>query len=433
MKTQAYRIALVPFPCTMLSCLGYFIYKLRGLIDEKTLVFYHWAPGRQNADRLRYKGAVALFGRDFERSLERIVRSMSRETPTLRTIFNKARSPVKAEDFHGHHMFRRLAGHYWQDPRNILGEMEESFRNTIVHGSHFGRVDLIPGVTIDKSRGHLDSWPGEGRMYISLPLRQDPLDHESPITGWEDHPLEQAPIGRLRNRCIVIAIGGPKGSGKSTLAATMARATTNAIRTLQSQDGWQDFRLDAIYHNMDLATPTVDAIARPGKIDPAELRRIKRPWTEELALEAVRSLRAEMRPGRIIFADLPGRLTEITEILAVAADLSVVVTNDWRRIRSWVRFFNRMGKDAVARIRSRLRSNDYDSAISRYAKGRTVSGRITLLTRLIKPENEFVRPFSLILLFDILPELIDRRKEQLDAFDPDQGGPLPRKKRKRRR
>ena len=127
MKTQAYRVALVPFPCTMLACLGYFIYRLRGLIDEKTMVFYHWGPGRKGADKPRYEGTVALFGKDFERGLERYVRQMDPRKSRLWNTFNSTRSPVKQADFIGQQQFRKLASFCWQDPRNVLAEMERSF------------------------------------------------------------------------------------------------------------------------------------------------------------------------------------------------------------------------------------------------------------------------------------------------------------------
>lgn len=382
------------------------------------MVFYHWGPGRKGADKPRYEGTVALFGKDFERGLERYVRQMDPRKSRLWNTFNSTRSPVKQADFIGQQQFRKLASFCWQDPRNVLAEMERSFETTVQYGDHFGKV-MIPSGVFDSMRGFCGSWDGAGEMIISLPVRENQNDHRSPITGWQDTVLLQSPIGWLRNQRIVVDIGGPKQSGKSTLAATMARAANNAIRTIQSQKDWNDFHLEATYVNMDLATPTVEAIARPGRIDSEELRRIKRPWTPELALEAVMRLRGAMRPGLIIFADLPGKLTEITEILATPGDVSVLITHDWRRMHGWLAFMNRLGKDPAGIIRSRLRSNDYDSAVTRYLPGRSAAGRITLLSRSIKPENEFVRPFTLIMLLDLLPTLIQKRKKALELLIPD--------------
>lgn len=416
MQPQAYRIALVPFPSTMLSCLGYFVYKLRGLIDDQTMVFYHWGPMRVRADKPSYQGTVSLFGKTFEQELRRFIEI---EAPKLLHLLNRVCNSGTPQGKAALSLFQGVLREYWKYPQVLLDYMTNYFRH-LLHLPYEIMPPLSSGVLV---HSFSSPWNGKGEQFFTLPVRQNQQDHLSPITDWRTDSLSQDMIGYLRNQCLVVAIGGPPNSGKSTLAATLARAGNNLIRTIQSQEGWEGLELEAIYFDMDAGTPTVEAIASAGRIDGETLRQAKRPWTDKLALRTLGQLQESRRPNRIIFADLPGRITEITEILLTPADVSVIVTNDWRRKSSWQHFMNRNGKDPVAIIRSRLRSKNYDSAVTMYLERRSVSGRILLLTRLMKPENEFVRPFIIILLLDILPSLVLARKRTLERIthDPERG------------
>ncbi|MBM2820448.1 MAG: hypothetical protein HW405_208 [Candidatus Berkelbacteria bacterium] len=415
-KPQAYKIALVPFPCTMLSCLGYLIYTLRGLIDEKTMVFYHWGPNRVDADKIKYSGTIALFGKAFEDNLSKFVKL----DPNLTWLYNRACNAGTPQGREAFRRLRQVLRQYWQYPQLCLDYMTDYLRRCM----KLNPVKFLPSLSVGEAIwGFGSPWPGKGEQFFTLPVRLNQFDHLSPITDWRTANLPQEMIGYLRNQSLVVAIGGPPNSGKSTLAATLARASNNLIHTIQSQEGWDGFEMEAIFFDMDAGTPTVEAIAHPGKVDAEALRKIKRPWTDKLALERVNLLKEARRANRIIFADLPGRITEITEILLTPADVSVVIANDWRRQPSWRRFCGRNGKEPIAIVRSRLRSSDYDSAITRYLEGESVSGRISLLTRLMKPENEFVRPFIVILLLDILPNLMRSRERVIKraTHDPSQG------------
>ncbi len=415
MEPQAYRIALVPFPSTMLSCLGYLVWQLRGLINDQTLVFYHWWSNRDRASKPSYQETVALFGDTFEQELKRYIQNK----PKLLFLFNRMCNPGTREGQEAQRYLQRVLREYWQYPHVVMDYCVQHLKDAL-RERHLGSMlrPLSTGVVL---HGFADSWHGNGEQFFTLPVRQNQQDHRSPITGWRTANLPQSPIGYLRNQSLVVAIGGPPNSGKSTLAATLSQAANNLIRTIQSQEQ-DELDLDAIYFDMDAGTPTTQAIATGGRVDSETIHRVKRPWTDRLALQTLKQLQEARRPGRIIFADLPGRLTEITEILVVPADVSVIITNDWRRMSSWRRFMNRNGKDPLGIIRSRLRPRD-DSAVTMYVEHRSVSGRLTFLTRLMKPENEFVRPFIVILMLDLLPSLIRTRRKILERFihDPTQG------------
>ncbi len=182
------------------------------------------------------------------------------------------------------------------------------------------------------------------------------------------------------------------------------------IKSLQSRRGWEGFSLKVQYVNVDLGTPTVESIlTRHGKDESAH-KQLKQSWTEALALRAMEEFSRAKQSANIVIADLPGIITGITEVVAVLGDCGVVVTNDWAKTTEWRDFFRRLGTTQVAQAMSRKPEEGLPSVVTTYKREKFLSGRIVGLDRTVRSWDPFVECLARVLLFDLLPTFIERRK-----------------------
>ncbi|MBI2052329.1 MAG: hypothetical protein HYT38_01445 [Candidatus Sungbacteria bacterium] len=192
---------------------------------------------------------------------------------------------------------------------------------------------------------------------------------------------------------------------------------SNIIASLKSRALFRGFEVNVECVNVDLATPTVAAIGQAQGKDRQALNMAKRPWTVELALEALNEFLVAKSRSSLVIADLPGgRVDQITEITGVLGDVGIIITRDWNRMAEWEEFYGRMGIVLVAQSRSRLLDEGLESVVTRYHKGKIIAGRVIGLDRVVRSWDSFVSCVAKVLLFDLIPEFIESRRKKLEGL-----------------
>ena len=216
-------------------------------------------------------------------------------------------------------------------------------------------------------------------------------------------PLTEGRIFDLENKHICLSIGGPKGSGKSTLAPSLVEQMQICIDSLKSHPDFSKLQLDVVYTTLDLGTPTGPAIVGGWADNREKVRAMKQPWTEELAERTQQEFLQSRAKNNITIGDLPGRITEITELLAGSTDVGIVISNDWGLPKTeWCEFMSALGLPIVSRIKSQ-KATEGSSLVTNWRKGEQLNGRITELNRFRRSSDPFIQWLAPFLLFDILP------------------------------
>ena len=424
---MAPRILLVPFPITPLAAFAHFFLSRLGIIASAAAVHYHGAPGSQSTAIALGNGAVLNIA---SLDLFPYLSSFLAELPEgERYWFKRCLTYCKDGDpKHNHRLQRWLLQHAIaaSDAEDVLRAATELFASWSADG-----VDLWRSAFSLKEPRAADSsfhgaWPLDTRI-ITIPILKSDEPGEREVADVATFRFHEGRVLALQSARICIGVGGPKGSGKSTLAASLALEMQNEILSLQSRAGWENFSLAVEVVNLDLATPTVDAIAAGrAKGEREALRAQKRPWTEALALEALSALLAAKARANVVIADMPGGITPITEIVAAAADTVILIANDWSLMNPWWNFAaKRMGLELVARARSRRsipepdlqgaegRDTAFTSMVKQHRPGRMISGRVVDLDRIVRSWDPYISRANKFLLFDILPAFVMRRQERL--------------------
>jgi hypothetical protein len=244
------------------------------------------------------------------------------------------------------------------------------------------------------------------KVFLSLPVfkkdRQTSSDDN--VTGSFAVELPEGRIFELCDKHIALAIGGPSGSGKSTIAVSLVEEMRDRIRSLKSRSGFSNLQLSVGLADLDLGTPTTRAIAEGWATDRAKVESLKQPWTMELAERAQTVLLSQRAEFNILICDLPGRVTETTELLAGTADAGILIATDWTEITEvWNPFVSCIGLPVISRIKRREAMEGFSSLVTKWLPGEHLSGRITALNRSQKSWDLFIHWLALFLLFDILP------------------------------
>jgi len=232
----------------------------------------------------------------------------------------------------------------------------------------------------------------------------DSITEHREVTDFSIKCLPKANLFHLASQRIFLVIGGPSGSGKSTLVASLVVEFNNIITSFVSDGGEHaKLRLNVDKAMLDAGTQTTDAIMNHAGQDREMLDLRKKNWTVELASQAVADSERILKTTNLVIGDLPGKLTEITELLSTHAMFGGIVTNDWSQIRAWRDYFDDMGIPIVFE----MKSTDATSLITTYVPGRKVMGRINGLNRIVKGWDSSIRLLAELLAFDILPNVTD--------------------------
>lgn len=298
------------------------------------------------------------------------------------------------------------------NPKIVLERTAEVFQRCL-DGSIDPWHTQMPLEDIPIVRSDVKPFP-QGKRIITLPIFKSQEPSEKEVISVRRCVLDEAAILELLTANIGIMIGGRSGSGKSTLAASLAAEMQNIAESLATRTGWEWFPFVIETVNLDLATPTVDAIQAGFGKDREKLAKMKRPWTRELALEALKEFACAKSRAHVTIADLPGgKIGAITEITAELADVAVLVVRDWSHMSEWNSFIHRMGIALVAQARSRTAGEGVQSVVTRYHEGRIIAGRATDLDRVNRSWDLFISWLAEFLLFDILPTFVRERRKRL--------------------
>lgn len=424
---MAPRVILVPFPITPLAAFEYFLLRRLGRIGQDAAVRFRATAGTASAAAVLGNGAVYhLLGRDPDSYLQSLFPDVppDEKGPMKRLLsYCVSGDPQRGHRLHRWLIQSVLAG---DDPTRILTSAAELFDSWLADGVDPWRSAF----NLPKPDGAVPSesvpYPPDKR-YVTLPVFKSREPGEKEVIAAARRELAEGRIYELRHAHIGLAIGGPPGSGKSTLIVSLATEFANIIASLKSRRGWEGFSLGVAVANLDLATPTVDAIAAGTAKDRGEALRLrKQPWTEDLALQALEAFVQTKARANIVLADLPGKISPLTEMVAAPADVAILITREWSHMPEWQEFaVRRMGLALVSRARSRYAGEEFGftSVVTRYQPGEIIAGRVVGLDRVDRSWDRFVSWLAEFLLFDILPSFVTRRREKLQRLLTELGPP----------
>lgn len=218
--------------------------------------------------------------------------------------------------------------------------------------------------------------------------------------------LGQSMPFHLMGEDVTILIGGSAGAGKSTLAASLFEEFDDELESLKSWPGnWSQLGLAAQLVSLDAATEVAESIREKIGQDRSLAEARKRPWTVELAREAVvRAEKIRTSGANLIVSDLPGKITNITQLLSVRATFGLIIgpanQTEWDVVKDeWTHYFESIGVPVIGLIKS----TKGPSMLSLFKKHRRVVGRVNNLARLVTGGDAFIIQSAKLLLFDIMP------------------------------
>lgn len=459
---MAPRIVLVPFPLTPIAAFGFFLRHL-GMIPAGIVARYHDSVGRASASIMLGNDVVLnLAGPQLVPYLGSLI---AKATKAERRLLKRFLTYAAAGDPQRGHPFRRWLAErslIETGPTPVLEAAACWFSSCLGTDADPWRCENLRLPRSEaRSSAALNTRPPD-MLFLTLPVFKSSAPGEREIIAAAPVRLAEGRIWDLAGFHLAIAIGGPSGSGKSTLAASLATELSHRIASLKTRPGWDGLPLSVEMVNLDLATPTVDAIANGTGKNRKLLATRKRPWNDALAKEALEALLAAKASTNIVIADLPGGpIDPITEIVAVPADAVILLAHDWAFMAPWQEFaVRRMGLTLISRARSRRTARDFDpslprpkrllasanrclellrqawtgrpdnvqgfaSVVTRYREGEIIAGRVMDLDRVDRSWDRFISWLAEFLLFDILPSLVTRRRERLERIlrETDQAPP----------
>ncbi len=407
MPKSRYLVVLLPSPLSLLSAFAYFLYRKFDCIDNTVITRYRETKSKTEASFLLGEGLVCnLDSKELlSHVLSFISSHLSGDTQKLyKRWAHYCHSGYRADNYSL--SFWLLRNSLRQDPKILLEELTQYFR-----------AELNLRKDPYQSKQKLDDLSGlepivsrmPGKRFLTLPIYQEKGNPEakSELEDYAEVVLSEAAIWLLAHKKINIVVGGESGVGKSSFAASLMIEMINIIRSLRSREnGWEDLPVTVTSETLDLATPVLESILWRRAKDRQVLP--KRPWTLDLAIEAV--ARARDTEANIVISDLPGKETPITELVASQANVVILIVKDWEvELPIWTNFCNRLGIEVVAK----LKSTEFSSAITRYQSGKIVCGKVHQLQRVACSWDRAISQLAEFLLFDILPTYIRRREETI--------------------
>ncbi len=411
------RVLLVPFPITPLTALAYFLLRRIGKIDAEILIRYSRASAARPTQFIMSDGVVCNLAalmdyRAFEALVPHVGGAEGRALKKLMTYC------ADGDPGRGYPLNRWLANLALatNEPAPVLATASELFTAWLEQGLDPWRREKLPLPRVPRARP--PAYPLDRRILTLPVIKSDEVGKEE-ISDQARFELREGKIFELMRAHVGVVVGGPAGSGKSTLVASLTAGVRDNVESLKTRHGWEKLELTVEAVDLDLGTPTLNAIATGRGWEREELATLKQPWTQELALAALERFAAAKARANIVFADLPGGpVGTITEIAAAAADAAILLSWDWGLMSEWRAFLNRLGIALVSQARS-YRDEDargLTSMMRLYAPGRIFTGRIVGLDRVGRSWDRFISWQTEFLPFDILPAIITKRREKLEQF-----------------
>lgn len=144
---------------------------------------------------------------------------------------------------------------------------------------------------------------------------------------------------------IRIVIGGPPDSGKSVFTIYLQRALRQlGIRTY--------------HYDYDPFSPTRQFAL--GEISVEQRKKLKGPVSKEDAQAHAKKFKENYNEYPIIVGDLPGQISETTEILAKSGTHGIIVCDEKRaeQIDSWRSMFDKLNIKTICIVQTNLRGDE---------------------------------------------------------------------------
>ncbi|MDP3784764.1 MAG: hypothetical protein Q8R12_01665 [bacterium] len=413
MEDSRVRVLLVPFPITPLASFAYFAYRHFGILSADVEVRY--SAGGDSQHHFAGGKIRRLDHQDLHKELETFIwRCGDKKRGLLKRILDYcAYSPEKKLRY-------RLLQSYssMSNPRPFLESAIPFFEECLRSGRDLWQVgwnEEEDGKFFPKSVSAPEKIP-PGSKFGTFPVLKSKNPAEREVIKTASYELKEGRVMFLKGEHLGCAVIGPKSSGKSTFAFSLAVRMNHILESLKSRgDLWADFSLEATLLNLDLGTPTDEGAIGLGLAKDREMmQKLKRPWTMELALEALAKFsKAKARPGLVI-VDLPGKVSRFSELAASLADVAVIVVNNWEEeVPRWRAFADSLGIEIVGEVRSRLWKEGSFSLITRYRPGEFVSGRVAGMDRVDFSGDACVSQMAEFLLLDIFPGMVELRRKKI--------------------
>ncbi len=404
-------VAVLPFPLTIAALFGYGILRFLGFIDEKTHTRFTRVSSHNDTlfgceGRIVFLACKEMYMKilsatEVDRRIKKVLNftMFGDSSPTGRILHSRLVSALTKLDTNTSRKALHLTHTFVSEFQNRMWEHSLDKLEVFVTALESLEIQTSPVVV----------YPPD-KCILHLPVFQEKkaITRDVDITGSFRVPLPKGRIFDLQSKHIALAIGGPSGSGKSTLAVSLISEIKICIEELKTSSAFADLELSVCRADLDLGTPTAKAIEENKGWDRAGLRKFKRPWTMELAEEAQRGFLRARAEHNIVIGDLPGRVTNVTELLMGSADAGIIISNDWGAVKTqWEPLMSSLGVSLVSKIRNREGEQGFSSLVRHWDPGRRLTGRVSSLNRFQKCWDPFIHWLALFLLFDILPTQFD--------------------------
>ncbi|MBI2096461.1 MAG: hypothetical protein HYT43_02415 [Candidatus Taylorbacteria bacterium] len=435
-RREPYKILLVPFPIDPIFAFEYFLYRLCGLVKYGTKISYFWVPLRSESEinhhrvRWRYCREVHLLVGEIELELIRTLKKLPDGTPVTRRhreilwkLFKFCRDYMRSERGLKRSDIQRLLDELFSpkvSPALILESVTDCFMRCLREGSNPMRRELyVTELMTTTDRINKPEGPVP-ELSVAITIPGFGVTTGAVVKGGRKTAFELDGRGawELQREKIVVVVGGPAGEGKSTIAAGIFEELVRIIKRLKKRGGWEGFGLEVEGINLDLATPTLNAIASGFGREDKLLDSEKRPWTMYMACEALERLALAKERANIVIADLPGGPPDyITQITAALGDIAVVVYSQNEESDKWAAFFSRLGVVPMVYINSSggAEIQSGGSCVMWYTPRVRLTANMAGLNRRLKRDSR-IRTIANVLLFNLLPAFVSRKAKELEKF-----------------
>lgn len=413
-----------------MSAVGFLVYKMAGMLDEECIILMHHQVKRFRSsfgETIRH-----LFGEDFAKEIEEAMKSIkSEDRRVLKRLLNYSSS---CANLNGRQNVSKsgnslLVYEFWQKLMGDESDTEKFFLESVEFLTRLlqDRIDPFRLTGIDVNQGWIpqtdradieiivpERISSGSKIFITLPVVKAGHDEQEIIKS-ADKAVYEEEIFSLVDCPVVLAVVGPPGSGKSSFVASLSKEMQNVFDSLATREGFPQLVVQPL--DLDAASPTLDLVFGKAR------ERKKQDWSWELTIAMVDDYKRfiKERKANIYILDIPGRASEFSLVLVGLADAAVIITKDWDAVtKEWRPLLQAAGVYEVGHFKSRTLKEigplerAYTSVIKGFIPGKLISGRIVGLERVLGYCcDPVVWVGARLLIFDILPEIIRKKKTAL--------------------
>ncbi len=411
MENSGVRVLLVPFPVSPLVAFAYyFLGRHLGLYSPNVEARYSEGDSHNYFEG----GKIGRLDRpDLHNELESLIgRSGYKKKYLLRRLLDWCAYSPKKE--FGWRLLKSYSS--MSDPKSLLESTIPFFEECLRSGRDFWRTGWN-----DEQDGNFFPTPVSapvetppGLRAGKFPVLKSDERAEREVVKAGSYELKEGRLMSLKNERIGCAVIGDRSIGKSTFARALFESMREVFKSVTSHRGpWENFPLEITLEDLDLGTPTQEALKQGFAQDREKMQALKRPWTMELAIQAFEEFsKAKAKPG-IVIADSPGKATRFSELAVSCADVGVMVVNREEEAFRWRTFADNLGIKLVGEVRSCRETERVFSVITRYRQGQFVSGRVAGMNRADFSGDACVSHMAEFLLLDILPSRVEQRIKEI--------------------